>query len=94
MGVFQKCPGVLEAMQILGFMGVALIVLCILPQVIKILRTRQVRDIRLPFWILMVAGLLFQLPQALGTKDPGYITGIVLSFSLSLITLLFVWKFK
>ena len=75
-------------------MGVALIVLCILPQLAKIIRTRQVRDISLPFWILMVAGLLFQLPHALGTKDPVYITGIVMSFFLSLITLLFVWKFK
>ncbi len=81
-------------MQILGFMGVILIVLCILPQLTKIIRTRQVRDISLPFWILMVGGLLFQLPHALSTKDPVYITGIVLSFSLSLITLLFVWKFK
>jgi len=81
-------------MQILGFIGVALIVLCILPQLIKIIRTHQVRDISLPFWILMVAGLLFQLPHALSTKDPVYVTGIALSFCLSIITLLFVWKFK
>ena len=71
-----------------------MVVICTLPQLIKIIRTRQVRDISLPFWILMTAGLLFQLPYAASIKDPVYCTGVALSFCFSLITLLFVWRLK
>lgn len=82
-------------MQILGFIGVALVVICSLPQLIKIIRTRKVRDISLPFWILMTVGLLCQLPYAFfSTKDPVYCAGVSLFFCFSLITLLFVWRFK
>lgn len=81
-------------MQTLGFIGVALVVICSLPQLIKIIRTRQVRDISLPFWILMTVGLLFQLPYAFSIKDPVWCAGVSLFFCFSLVTLLFVWRFK
>ena len=71
-----------------------MVAICTLPQLIKIIRTRRVRDISLPFWIFLTMGLLFQLPYALSIKDPVYGTGVSVSFCLSLITLLFVWRLR
>jgi len=81
-------------MQILGFTGVGLITICTLPQLIKIIRTRKVRDISILFWVLRTVGACFQLVYAVSIKDTIFCAGAAMTFGLSFITLFLVWRLK
>ncbi|MFN4217242.1 MAG: SemiSWEET family transporter, partial [Brevinematales bacterium] len=55
-------------MEFLGFIAGFCTTLSLVPQVIKVIRTRQTRDIALGMYILMVIGVLFWLLYGLSIR--------------------------
>lgn len=76
-------------MEFLGFIAGFCTTLSLVPQVIKVIRTRQTRDIALGMYILMVIGVFFWLLYGLSMKAISVIIANSITFVLSLIVLVY-----
>ncbi|NPV39577.1 hypothetical protein BREVNS_2085 [Brevinematales bacterium NS] len=81
-------------MEFLGFIAGFCTTLSLVPQVIKVIRTRQTRDIALGMYVLMVIGVFFWLLYGLSTKSPSVIVANSITLVLSLIILVYKLREK
>ncbi len=83
-----------RGMEFLGFIAGFCTTLSLVPQVIKVIRTRQTRDIALGMYVLMVIGVFFWLLYGLSTKSPSVIVANSITLVLSLIILVYKLREK
>ncbi|MCX7882158.1 MAG: SemiSWEET transporter [Brevinematales bacterium] len=81
-------------MEILGFIAGFCTTLSLVPQVIKVIRTRQTRDIALGMYILMVIGVFFWLLYGLSTRAISVIVSNSITFVLSFTVLVYKLREK
>lgn len=81
-------------MELLGFIAGFCTTLSLVPQVIKVIRTRQTRDIALGMYVLMVIGVFFWLLYGLSTKAISVIIANSITLVLSLIVLVYKLREK
>lgn len=81
-------------MELLGFIAGFCTTLSLVPQVIKVIRTRQTRDIALGMYVLMVIGVFFWLLYGLSTKAISVIVANSITLVLSLIVLVYKLREK
>lgn len=60
---------------LLGWLGFALVQVFYVPQVIKIVRTRDVSGLSLSAWVILWLGLFFYLIYSVFQRDPVFIAG-------------------
>lgn len=78
----------------LGLLGVIIISISLLPQVVKSYRTKSVGDLSPTYIVTLALGLWFVLFYAISIGDFIFITGNVISFSLTLIQLALIAKYR
>lgn len=81
-------------MEFLGFIAGFCTTLSLVPQVIKVIRTRQTRDIALGMYILMVIGVLFWLLYGLSIRALSVIVANSITLILSFIVLVYKLREK
>lgn len=60
--------------ELFGFAGMILIQACYLPQLYKTIKTKSVKDLSLPFFIILIVGILFYLIYSILINDVVYMT--------------------
>ncbi|URA11344.1 SemiSWEET transporter [Thermospira aquatica] len=78
----------------LGFIAGFCTTLFLVPQVIKVIKTRQTRDIALGMYVLMVVGVFFWLLYGISTRALSVIVANSITFILSLIVLIYKLREK
>jgi len=76
-------------MEWLGFIAGFCTTLSLVPQVIKVIQTRQTRDISLGMYLLMVVGVFFWLLYGVSTSALSVIIANSITLVLSLIVLVY-----
>ena len=62
-------------MEIVGWVGFALIQTFYLPQIIKIVKSHDVSGLALPSWFILTVALVFYLIYSISIHDPIFIAG-------------------
>ncbi len=81
-------------MELLGFIAGFCTTLSLVPQVIKVIKTRQTRDISLGMYVLMVVGVFFWLLYGVSTRAVSVIVANSVTLVLSLIVLIYKLREK
>jgi len=81
-------------MYIFGIISMLLFTFCFIPQIISILKTKNVSGLNLWLWIMVVAGHAAGLVYAVWLKVPILIATYSIGFSLSLWTLILVVYYR
>ncbi|MFC1570860.1 SemiSWEET family sugar transporter [Candidatus Omnitrophota bacterium] len=81
-------------MHILGLISAALFTTCFLPQIIKILRTKNVSGISRTLWIMIIAGYVTGLIYVIHLDTPILIVSYSVGLLFSLITASLVFYFS
>ncbi len=81
-------------MELLGFIAGFCTTLSLVPQVIKVIKTRQTRDIALGMYVLMVVGVFFWLLYGVSTRAVSVIVANSVTLVLSLIVLIYKLREK
>ncbi|MFC1667629.1 SemiSWEET family transporter [Candidatus Omnitrophota bacterium] len=77
-------------MKFLGISSMLLFAFCFVPQIISILKTKNVSGISLGLWIMVVVGHLTGLFYVVSVKAPILIATYSMGFILSLTTMILV----
>jgi len=75
----------------IGFTGMLFLNLCYLPQFIKTLRTKEVKDLSITNYIMLSIGLNFYLIYSIIRRDLVYFISNVSSLTQSLMMLGLIW---
>lgn len=78
----------------IGFLAGMLTTLSLLPQVIKVIKNKQTKDISLWMYIIFVLGILMWLSYGLLIKDTPIIVTNIFSLVLSATVLFYKIKYK
>ena len=78
----------------LGIISMCLFTLCFIPQIITILRTKNVSGISLGLWMMVVGGYVFGLLYVTGLKVKILILSYSVGLTLSMITAALVIFFR
>lgn len=81
-------------MHILGIISMLLFAFCFIPQIIAILKTKNVSGISLWLWIMVVTGYATGLVYTIYIKDPIVIATYLIGLILSLITMILVIRYR
>ena len=81
-------------MHIFGLISMFLFALCFIPQLMAILRTKNVSGLSLGLWIMVVLGHLTGLIYVIPLKAPILIASYSIGFILSLFTLILVLYYR
>lgn len=81
-------------MHILGIISMLLFSLCFIPQIIAIVRTKNVSGISLWLWVMVVAGYATGLVYMIYVRDPIVIATYLIGLILALLTLSLVIRYK
>jgi len=76
-------------MEALGFIAGLCTTLSLVPQVIKVIRTRQTKDIALGMYILMVVGVFFWLLYGISVRSLSVMVSNSVTLVLSSIVLVY-----
>ncbi len=82
----------MELVTLLGFLGAVLTTACFVPQVIKIVRSKQTKDISLLMYIALVTGFSLWLVYGLILKDGPLV--LANSFSLTFALIILITKIR
>lgn len=80
-------------MEIIGWVGFALIQSFYIPQTVKILRSQDVSSLALPSWFILATALLCLLLYSVSRHDPVFITGNALGVTQSSIVIVLILKY-
>jgi uncharacterized protein with PQ loop repeat len=81
-------------MEIIGWIGFALIQTFYVPQTIKILRSHDVSGLALPSWFILATALLCYLVYSIYRHDPVFITGNALGALQATIMIGLILKYR
>ena len=83
-----------DCMEFIGFLGVLLIQVSMLPQIYRTYKTRSAKDVDLAYLTILLIGLALLLSYAISITDLVFIVGNTLSFTFTLIELVGVYKWR
>ena len=66
-------------MFIFGWLGIILFQVFYIPQTIQMIKTKEVEDISLPAWLILLAGIVASTIYAISIRDPIFSTGSILA---------------
>ncbi|MGC9553925.1 MAG: SemiSWEET family transporter [Thermoplasmatota archaeon] len=80
--------------QMAGLLGVLILSLSGVPQLIKIMKTKSVRDLSLPFFLLLLTGVVLLTAYTLAIENLIYTIGNAITFVVTLIIIgaILVWR--
>jgi len=78
----------------IGFVGMLFLNLCYLPQFIKTLRTKEVDDLSIKYYLLLGTGLTFYLIYSIIRRDLVYFISNVSSLTQTIIMLGLIWRYR
>ena len=81
-------------MEIIGWVGFALIQTFYLPQTIKILKSHDVSGLALPSWFILAVALLCYLVYSISINDPVFIAGNALGALQAVLMIGLILKYK
>lgn len=81
-------------MRILGIVSMVLFSFAFVPQIIVILRTKNVSGISLWLWIMVVSGYVTGLSYMIYLRDPIVIATYVIGLVLALLTMALVVRYR
>lgn len=90
MGVYMSAIEI----EILGIVAACLINGATLPQILKTARTKQVRDISLPFWLVMFTGAILWAAYGILTHVAALILSSVATCSLCLTMVVLILRYR
>lgn len=80
--------------EILGIAAACLVNVAMLPQILKTAMTKQVRDVSLPFWIILFMGAFFWTVYGILTHGVALILSSVVTCSLCSAMIVLVLKYR
>ncbi|OGO02559.1 MAG: hypothetical protein A2Y59_02245 [Chloroflexi bacterium RBG_13_52_14] len=81
-------------MEIIGWVGFALIQTFYLPQTVKILRSHDVSGLALPSWFILAVALLCYLVYSISRHDPVFIAGNALGALQAVLMIGLILKYR
>ncbi len=78
----------------LGWVATILFTICYIPQITKMLKTKEVEDVSSGFFAISFTGNVIALIYAIMINQPPLILKYVLGLVLSLVVLYYYFKFK
>jgi len=81
-------------MEIIGWVGFALIQTFYLPQTVKILRSHDVSGLALPSWFILAIALLCYLVYSISIHDPIFIAGNALGALQAVLMIGLILKYR
>ena len=80
--------------EILGIVAACLVNVATLPQILKTARTKQVRDISLPFWVILFTGAFLWIVYGILIRGIALILSSVVTCSLCLTMIVLILRYK
>jgi len=80
--------------EILGIIAACLVNAAMLPQIIKTAIAKQVRDISLPFWVVLFMGSFFWTVYGILTHGVALVLSSVVACSLSLTMVVLILRYR
>jgi len=80
--------------EMLGIIAACLVNAAMLPQIIKTAITKQVRDISLPFWVVLFMGSFFWAVYGILTNGVALVLSSVVACSLSLAMIALILRYR
>lgn len=81
-------------MEIVGWVGFALIQTFYLPQIIKIIKSHDVSALALPSWFILMVSLVFYLIYSISIHDPIFIAGNAVGALQAIIMIGLILKYR
>lgn len=81
-------------MELIGWLGFGLIQLFYIPQVIRTVRTRDVKGLSLFSWVVLWLGLLGNLVYSVWRRDTVFIAGNATGLLQSSLQLGLMWRYR
>ena len=81
-------------METIGWLGFGLIQLFYIPQVLRTLRTRDVKGLSLFSWVALWLGLLGSLVYSAWRRDPVFMAGNAVGLIQSSFQLGLIWRYR
>ncbi|MBM3157528.1 MAG: PQ-loop repeat-containing protein [Chloroflexi bacterium] len=81
-------------MEIIGWVGFALIQTFYLPQIIKIFKSHDVSGLALPSWLILTVSLVFYLIYSVSRHDPVFIAGNAVGALQAMIMIVLILKYR
>jgi MtN3 and saliva related transmembrane protein len=81
-------------MEIVGWLGFALIQTFYLPQIVKIFRSHDVSGLSLPSWFILTVALVFYLIYSISINDPIFIAGNAMGAVQAIIMIGLIIKYR
>ena len=81
-------------MEIVGWVGFALIQTFYLPQIIKIVKRHDVSGLALPSWFILTVALVFYLIYSISIHDPIFIAGNAVGALQAIVMIGLILKYR
>jgi len=80
--------------EVLGILAACLVNAATLPQILKTAMTKQVRDISLPFWMILFMGAFLWVIYGISTHGVALILSSVVTCSLCLTMIVLILRYR
>lgn len=81
-------------MESIGWLGFGLIQLFYVPQLVRTVRTRDVKGLSLLSWVALWVGLLGSLVYSTWRRDPVFMAGNAVGLLQSSFQLALIWRYR
>ena len=81
-------------MELVGWLGFGFIQLFYIPQIIRTVRTRDVKGLSLFSWVVLWLGLLGYLVYSVWRRDPVFVAGNAIGLLQSSFQLGLIWRYR
>ncbi len=81
-------------MELIGWLGLGLFQLFYIPQIVRTVRTRDVKGLSLFSWAVLCLGLLASLVYSVWRSDPVFIAGNAMGLIQSSFQLGLIWRYR
>ena len=81
-------------MELIGWLGLGLFQLFYIPQIVRTVRTRDVKGLSLFSWAVLCLGLLASLVYSVWRSDPVFIAGNAMGLIQSSLQLGLIWHYR
>jgi uncharacterized protein with PQ loop repeat len=80
--------------EMLGIIAACLVNAAMLPQVLKTATTKQVRDVSLPFWVILFIGAVFWIIYGILTGGVALVLSSIVTCSLSSMMIALILRYR
>jgi MtN3 and saliva related transmembrane protein len=81
-------------LETIGWLGFGLIQLFYIPQIIRTVRTRDVKGLSLFSWVVLWLGLLGYLVYSVWRHDPVFMAGNAIGLLQSSLQVILIWRYR